>query len=187
MRNTLLVLVGLAGLALSSPAFSAEYEGVNLPDTTQVADQTLVLNGYGMREKFFMDIYVGALYLPATTSSADTAINDNVPKKITMSFLYRKLSKEKMLGIFTEALEKNPETAAMTSEINQLKAMFDQDVFKGDVIAIEYDPAAGTSISFNGKKKGTVAGEAIMRGLWGIFVGPNPPTEELKEGMLTRH
>ncbi len=184
MRYTLLVL---AGLALSSPAFPAEYEGVDLPDTTQVASQTLVLNGYGMREKFFMDIYVGALYLPTTTSSADKAINDNVPKKITMSFVYKKLSKEKMLGIFTEALEKNPETAAMTAEINQLKAMFDQDVFRGDVVTIAYDPAAGTSISFNDKKKGTVKGEAIMRGLWAIFLGPNPASEDLKKGMLTRH
>ena len=35
-----------------------------------VGEQELVLNGMGLREKFWVDVYVGALYLPEPAEQA---------------------------------------------------------------------------------------------------------------------
>ncbi len=56
-KNTLILFLGLA---LSSFTVTAmEIEGVEIPDTLSLpnSDTTLVLNGAGIREKFFMDIF----------------------------------------------------------------------------------------------------------------------------------
>lgn len=181
MRYALLLL----GAMLTTPALAGELAGVTLPDqVTTPAGQSLVLNGLGLREKLWIDVYVGGLYLPAKTTDAKKAINDDVPKQIVMSFIYKEVSKEKMLGMFTEALQKNPETASMTAEINQLTAMFDRAVVKGDVITLDYQPGTGLTVMFNDDKKGTIAGAAIMRGIWDIFLGDKPPTAALKSGLL---
>ena len=63
LKHTLILLLGLT---LSSFAVTAmEIEGVDIPDTLSPpnSDITLVLNGAGIREKFFMDIYIGARIL----------------------------------------------------------------------------------------------------------------------------
>ena len=74
--------------ALQSFAGAAELSGVNVPDTATVGGQDLVLNGLGLREKYFIDIYVGGLYLPQKTTDSAKAIQDDVPKRITMQFTY---------------------------------------------------------------------------------------------------
>ena len=44
-----------------------EIEGVKLPQKLVSGDTELVLNGAGIRSKFFIKIYVGGLYLPKKT------------------------------------------------------------------------------------------------------------------------
>src|ERR1700749_1889311 len=60
-----LTAVFLLSLVLAGPAVSATVGGVDVPDTANVADTPLVLNGAGVRVKFFFKIYVGGLYLAA--------------------------------------------------------------------------------------------------------------------------
>ena len=48
----------------SSLATAAELSGVFIDDEFSTDDgQSLVLNGVGLREKFWVDVYVGSLYL----------------------------------------------------------------------------------------------------------------------------
>ena len=37
--------------------------GVNMPDTITLNTQELLLNGMGLREKYWIDIYVAGLYI----------------------------------------------------------------------------------------------------------------------------
>ena len=63
MKKIVLTLI-LTGFILSVPTFAkTEIGGVTLPDTLKIGDETLVLNGGGIREKFWLDMYVGGLYL----------------------------------------------------------------------------------------------------------------------------
>ena len=64
---SLAVLLILAILPVA-PAQAAELGGVELADTATVGDQTLVLNGLGLRKKAIFKVYVGGLYLPKKSS-----------------------------------------------------------------------------------------------------------------------
>ena len=64
MKKIVLTLI-LTGFVFSAPTSAkTEIGGVTLPDTIKVGDETLVLNGGGIREKFWLDMYVGGLYCP---------------------------------------------------------------------------------------------------------------------------
>jgi len=57
-------------------------------------------------------------------------------------------------------------------------------VHSGDEVVFDYVPGKGTQVKVKGKDKGTIEGADFMRALWTIYLGPNPPSESLKKGML---
>jgi hypothetical protein len=63
-------------MALAAAPRAAELNGIKLPDTRQVAEVTLVLNGLGLRtySVFRVPIYVAGLYLEQRDSSADAIL-----------------------------------------------------------------------------------------------------------------
>lgn len=71
MARMLLTLIYISLLLASLPARSeTTLAGVTLDDTFTLSDQALVLNGAGVRSKFLVDVYVGALYLPRRSRTA---------------------------------------------------------------------------------------------------------------------
>ena len=70
MKRTICLLLTML---LFGPLVSArEIAGVTIPDTAQLSPDgtTLVLNGAGVRRKFFFKIYVAGLYLPSRQTSS---------------------------------------------------------------------------------------------------------------------
>ncbi len=169
-------------LALS-PAQAGSLAGVTLPDSAQVGGQTLVLNGMGLREKYFIDIYVGTLYLPARTKSAEEAIQADVPKRIVMSFIYKEVTADQMKETFAEGLAQLPNKDALAPAFAKLSGMM-ATVHAGDVVTLDYVPGAGITVDFNGQTKGTIAGLDFMKAVWSIYLGPAPASAKLKAGML---
>jgi len=170
-------------LALFLPlqADARSHEGVTLPDTVNLGGQNLVLNGMGLREKYFIDIYVAGLYLPAKTSDASKAISDDVPKRIDMAMTYE-LEKAKLADTMREGIGSagNAEAKKHAGTL----AGWMEDVTEGDHIIIDYVPGKGTTITVKGKVKGTIPGPEFMQGIFSVYLGPNPPTGTLKKGLL---
>ncbi|HMV66488.1 MAG TPA: chalcone isomerase family protein [Myxococcota bacterium] len=178
-------MLGMLFAAFLSIAQAGTYAGVTMPDSvTSDGGQALVLNGMGLREKFFFDIYVGGLYLPAKTTDASTAINQDVPKRIVMKFVYSKVTKQQMIDTFRENFQKNPAAASLTSEIAKLEAAMDSDIVSGDQVVLDYVPGKGTTVIVKGTPKVTIPGAAFMKALWTIYLGPSPAYGPLKDGML---
>ena len=75
-KHVLTLVLGL--LVCSMPSYAIEIEGIEIPETDSSADNniTLILNGAGLREKFFIDVYIGALYLQAKTPDARAILSD---------------------------------------------------------------------------------------------------------------
>ena len=170
-------------ILFSSPAGARELAGVTLADSVQVGGQTLQLNGMGLREYFFIDIYVGGLYLPEFTRLPEAAIHDDVPKRMVMHFIYKQVSREQMIDTFREGMENNPETSVMGDRVQRLYAVM-EDVRAGDEVVIDYLPGEGTSISIRGVLKETIPGADFMEAVWTLFIGPKPPSQKLKKGLL---
>lgn len=181
MRVLLPGLGLLLGLLLCPPSHAGTLAGVTLPDTVSLGGSQLVLNGMGLREKYFLDIYVGGLYLPAKTTDAAKAIEDDVPKRILMHITFD-LPKEKLAENMREGLGSHPDPAV--SRNAETLAGWMEDVSKGDEIVLDYVPGKGCSVSIRGKVKGTLPGVDVMRGLWSVYLGDKPPTEALKKGLL---
>ena len=72
MKNLTLFLFLFIGL--SSFAQTKTINGVKFPLTEKIGKNELVLNGGGLREKYWMDLYVAALYLETKTSDASKVI-----------------------------------------------------------------------------------------------------------------
>jgi len=175
-------------LLLSLPLSALELAGVKLKDTEQVGSQALVLNGAGIRTKWFFKVYVGALYLPQKQSVADMVIADEQTQRIAM-YMLRDLGSKKLYGAFNEAIQANhtgAELKGMKMQLRQMADIFNAigEAKQGDVITLDYQPASGTQISLNGKVFGNIEGAAFKRALLKIWLGSKPAQDDLKKAML---
>jgi len=181
----------LLALVLSSFTVSAmEIGGVDIPDTLSVPNSgtTLVLNGAGIRKKFFMNIYIGALYLESRTEDAKAILDGTGPASVLMHFLYDEVSKNKITDGWIDGLEKNTsheEMQALEERLAQFNKLF-RTVHRGDVIRIDYLPDEGTQVRINGEWRGTVEGNDFFRALLSVWLGENPVTPSLRSKMLGR-
>ena len=185
MKKLLLIA---CGLLLCASVNATEVAGVKLPESVQVGTQSLVLNGAGIRTKFFFKIYVGALYLPQKQASAEAIIADEHEHRMALHMLHE-LGSKKLYGAFSEAIEDNQtsaELAAMGAQLKQMKQIFEavDEVKPGDVITLDYLPASGTQISVNGTARGTIAGAEFNRALLAIWLGKKPVQDDLKKELL---
>jgi hypothetical protein len=164
--------------------YAGSLAGVTLPDTVQVGGTTLVLNGLGLRTKFFVKVYVAGLYLERKSSDASAILKADAPKRIVMQFLHG-ASKNQMADAFEESFTNNSPDAqkTMKADIDRLLGAL-EPVKKGDQMIFTYLPGTGTTFAVNGTEKLTVAGPAFGQVLFSVWLGPKPPNADLKKGML---
>ena len=178
----------LALLLAAGEARAAQLAGVELPDVSSVGDQHLVLNGLGLREAtiLMVDVYVAGLYVRSKTTEPAAILAPSAPKKLVMKFV-RSVGKEKLVEAWTEGFKKNAQdkAAAVAPGLAQLNAAM-VDVKKGDVIALSFDPGAGTVVTVKDRDV-TIPGDDFATVLFSIWLGPDPPNVGLREGLLGRN
>ena len=72
----------------------------------------------------------------------------------------------------------------MQSKIDQFISFFGEEIKKGDVFDITYQPGKGVVSYKNGKGKGVIEGMDFKKALFGIWLSKNPVDDGLKEDML---
>lgn len=180
---------GFLGVLLNAAAPAqepVELAGVELAPEVQVAGTDLVLNGAGVRKKFVVKVYVGALYLPQSASQTDAVLAMDGPKRVLMHFLYRKVEAQKLTDGWSEGFEKNQSDAslqALRPRLARFNALF-RDVEAGDEILLDYLPGQGTRVTIRGEDKGLIPGEDFYRALLAVWLGDQPADGGLKKGML---
>ena len=171
-------------LALAAPASAREVAGVAVPDTAALGGKALQLNGAGLRSKFFVKVYVGALYLEQKASDGAAVIAADAPWLVTMTFK-RGVEKEKILGAFREGFEKNspadlpgllPGLATVEAGVKDFK--------EGDVFTISYQPGVGSTLTPPGGAPVVVEGKKFGDALLRNWLGDKPADGDLKKGML---
>ncbi len=182
------VLIALALVLASSiplPVAAAELAGVAMKDRVDVDGETLVLNGLGLRKKAIFKVYVGGLYLPAKESDAGKILAADGPRRTVMEFL-RKVSKAQLCGGWEDGLANNTPGAspAVAASFEKLCGWM-EDVGTGERIVFTY--ASGeTKVEVRGVVRGSVPGKAFADALFACWLGPAPPSEEFRDGMLGR-
>ena len=179
----------VVGLLLSIPFVSqaAEVAGVELSERITARDgSALRLHGAGLREKFFFDIYVAALYLPERGQTAQQIRSTEQPGRVEMHLVYDEISQEKLAKAWRDGFaDNNPEEVLATVEdrLTRFIEMFPAAV-SGDTFVMEYVPDDGTAIRVNGDTVGKIDGGEFFRALLGVWLGPDPPGDAIKRGML---
>ncbi len=178
----------LFGSILFKSVQATEIAGIKLVDSVQLEGEAkaLMLNGAGVREKFFFDIYVGALYLPSKSQSVSEILAMAGPKRVSMHFLYKEVEKEKLITSWNEGFENNQPADALAKFNDRLtifNAMF-ETVHAGDAILLDYIPGTGTSVTINAIRKGVIPGKDFNQALLAVWLGSKPADDDLKQGML---
>ena len=185
MKKLLLAVMALLGTYTATA--QQTIEGVSIEKNLTVSGQELSLNGAGVRQKLWFELYVGALYTTTKSSNGSTLVSADQPMAITLDITDGKVTQSKMKSAVEDGFGDSctdSERAAIQSEINKFVGLFSEAIVKGDHFEIAYAPGTGTKVSKNGKDLGTIAGLNFKKGLFGIWLGEDPADDDLKDGML---
>ena len=182
------ILIAICLSCFGAVAAAAELSGVFVEDDIKAANgQTLVLNGMGLREKFWIDVYVGSLYLPGKSDDVAEILSRPGPWRVQLDFVYKEVAREKLLEAWREGFEKNQsdETLKQLRErIDQFYDFFDSGVVAKEQYAFDYVPGQGVLVTRNKKELGLIPGEDFKNALLEIWLGNHPADKKLKKGML---
>jgi hypothetical protein len=136
--------------------------GVTFYTEIKLAENNLVLNGGGLREKYFIDLYVGALFLQQKSKDASKILNADAPMVIQIKLV----------------------SNATKEQISKFINSFSGSFKKGDKINFEYLPNKGVAVEKNGTQLCVIEGLEFKKALFSIWLGNVPADANLKEGML---
>ena len=175
-----------APMVAGLPARAAECIGVKIPDSAKVAGADLVLNGLGIRKAtmFKVEVYVAGLYLPEKSNDAAHILGTDQPWQLVLRFV-RDVDVSDMREAFDEGFEKAAadKLAALKPRIETLKAGM-ADFKEGHSLSFTNDPAKGVAVDVNGVAGGEIQGADFSKALLAIWIGAEPPNEDLKSGLL---
>lgn len=172
-------------LLAASGAGAAELGGVALPDTSVVSGVPLHLNGIGLRTYSLLriHIYVAGLYVQRPSHDAE-AILDSPEEKMMLFHFIHDVDVEDARKSWQEGFEDNcllPCHIAPDDEARFLAAV--PPMRAGDSSALIFAPGRLT-VTVNGRVVGTITNPMFAWAVLATFIGPKPPTEALKRGLL---
>lgn len=184
MKKMCLLL--LAVVVSTTAVAQMKVGGVTLPATLEFQKNTLHLNGAGVREKLWIDLYAAGLYLEQKTQNAQEVLNAEKPMAIKLHIVSKLITSDKMVEAVTEGFEKstNGNTAPIQNQINSILGFFKEDIKKNDVFDLVYLPSKGVVAYKNGQEKGVVKGKEFKKALFGIWLSNRPADDGLKSELL---
>lgn len=183
--RTLLSLVFVSMLFVANNLNAQKViSGVTFFSDMYLGGQKLIVNGGGLREKYFIDLYVAALYIKAKTKDAATIINNDEPMGITIKLVSNSVTREKFIESVNEGFKNASHGKATKDEITKFTSSFIYEFKKGDIINFKYTTDSGVLIEKNGVKLTTIPGLDFKKALFSIWLGKIPADETLKNGML---
>ena len=185
MKSRILI-IALLLVGFNSNA-QTKVKGIIIPNVVKVNDKYLKINGAGVREKMFLDLYVGALYLEKKTNKPEDIISANALMSIKMRVISGMVTRENMEEAIREGFKKSTKgnTKNIDSKINDLiNKGFAGEIEKGDVFDLEYIPGKGTSLKKNNKILVVIPGLEFKKALFGVWLCSEPADSNLKKKML---
>ena len=178
------------GVLISSTNINAQItlKGGEMPATLQKDSITLVLNGAGVRNKFFIDIYVGALYLIQKNNKDKSIMDADQPMAVRLYIISNKLTVDRMVEAIREGFDRSllGRTTKFRTQIDLAVDIFKSEPIKvGDFFDIWYIPNKGVVAYKNGVDLHVlIPGLGFKKALMGIWLCPKPVDEKLKWGIL---
>jgi hypothetical protein len=178
------IVVALGLIAMPSEA--KQLKGVTFPDEIKVDGTTLVLNGLGLRlaTSLKVKVYVAGLYVAEKSGDPQAILSSPAPQRLVLHFL-RDVGNEDLAQSWDDGFEKNSadQIPALKERIEKIKS-FTKDMKTGQKLIFTYRPGTGIEVSIDDAVIGTVEGDDFSKAFLLIWLGPNPPNQGLKDGLL---
>lgn len=179
-------IIACGAMVCAMSASAKQVADVEIPDQLSAAGGDLVLNGAGIRDKLFMDLYVAGLYLKTPGLTADQVMTADQPMALRLHIISGLITAEKMVNATNEGFELSTSgnTAPIKAEIDQFIDVFREEIKEGDVFDLVYTPGVGVNVTKNGVDKGIVKGAEFKKAMFGIWLSDNPVHDGLKAELL---
>ena len=183
MKNLLLITALVVSLTMTA---QTKIAGVEIPTKVSYDETSLDLNGAGVRTKYFMDMYVGGLYLTEKNKHDSAIIQQDKAMAIKLHIVSSLITTDKMIEAIDQGFKNSTKgkQAEFKSEINKFKAVFSPEIKKNDVYDFVYIPEKGTVVYKNNKATITIKGLEFKKALFGIWLCNDPADNRLKSAML---
>ncbi|GAA4279032.1 chalcone isomerase family protein [Aquimarina mytili] len=157
-----------------------------LPNKVAFNGEDLTINGAGIREKFFFDIYAGGLYLKQKSSNATAIADADETMAIKLHILSGMMSRNKMAGALRDGFQKatNGNVGPLNDRIEKFIGFIKDEIEVNQIYDIVYEKGKGSVIYKDGKEKGFVKGLDFKKALFKIWLGNKPADKNLKKKML---
>lgn len=162
-------------------------EGVEFKDEITIGKEKLVLNGLGLREKYWFDLYVAGLYLKSKSTNATEIINNNETKVLRIKMISSMVTSEKFIAAVNDGFSKSAGSSidSIAPQITLFKSIFkDEAIVENDEFKLISIQGKGVKVEKNGTLKKTISGAFFSQALFGIWLCGEPADEDLKEGLL---
>ena len=176
-----------AFVPLSSFLLDIEVSNVNYKSKVDFEGKAYTLNGAGIREKFFLDIYTIGLYLNSKSFSGDSILNSRADKLLRIVVVSSFVTADKFNKGIDEGFKKstNNNIDPIMNEIAELKKGFGDDFKVGDKFDVFFSETGETKIYKSDIISVTItANKIFQKALLAIWIGDEPVTENLKDELL---
>lgn len=163
-----------------------DVSGVKVPYYIKTDNQTLVLNGAGVRKKFHAELYVLGLYLKTRNSDALKIMNADETMAFKMFIVSHLITAGKMKEATDEGFLRSTEgnIAPIKNEIDQFNTVFKEKIKKGDVFDFIYHTNTGTQIYKNNKLLITIKGYEFKKAMFGLWLYKKLPDTDLRDKLM---
>jgi hypothetical protein len=182
LKKTCIALIVVLMMATVSSA--RVFEGVDMPETLQAGDYTLVLNGVGIRVVLLVvKPYVAGLYLMEAEKDAASIMKADEPMAIRLNMI-DDATRSLMLSKLYDGMRNS--VASVGGNFDTLKPRFDafkellpEPKFdKGSIFEFKYVPGKGLQVYKNGQYKGAIDGVDFKEAFFGIWLNKDKPADE---------
>src|SRR5690554_1513715 len=187
MKSKLIValFIGVV-MSFSLNAQNVTVSGASFPTKMKISDQVVEYNGAGLRQKYFFNLYVAALYVPERTSNAQTIIDQNTESAIRIKLVSDKVTCDKFVETVKDGFAILSEGKASEKEIVDFMKIFSVEFKSGDEVILIYKLESGVEVYMNGKYFGGVKGLEFKKVFWGIWLGKTPTNTSIKKAILEK-
>ncbi|MDO6620992.1 MULTISPECIES: chalcone isomerase family protein [unclassified Shewanella] len=170
----------------ASASAAVDISGVSVPENVTLNNSTMVLNGAGVRSKFFIDLYVGSLFTTSTSTQAQQVIDSDSPTAIRLNITSDMITSEKMIDALNEGFDRatNGKTEPIAASIESLINSFSDPIKSGDQFTLMSVPGEGVISYKNGQQLAVTPGEDFRKAVLSVWLGKKPTDKGLKKSML---
>jgi hypothetical protein len=189
-RRAALAALAAGSLRLSrAQAQGREVEGFRFDGSIRLGGADLLLNGVGVRRRFLIPVYVGALYVPQRSSDPEVLLSQRGPRRMSLRFV-RDVEAELFMNSLDAGMRKHysPQQLAVWKQQWQTLTTVIANVVmarRGDHVTWDYTPETGARVMQNSVPIiPSMPGEDFYNAVLRVWLGPQPADVDLKKGLL---